>query len=343
MENLSEARSAIEIDAGGRIVLPAFVDPDIVLIPGRDDQGRSSVATLSKRRLEDGGKAVAEDAVRHGVLAVGASTRGTADERDIRKLLTVQKSFQARPLRIRSVFAPDSDALSLCRDPADLAISWATGIVARRLAGLLELCLPEHDSDPAYALLGSLARAAVSEGFIFRVRSPRPLTTTAQRWVAGSGSIAVVAPGGDGEPLPAFARSAGVWVLTAADILNHAVSTTHASELLNEGCPVALASGYPGSGNVPCNPQYLLHLASSRLGMQTNEAITALTWNAACSLRMSSVAGSIEPGKQADLTIFDVRDYRDLALRPGCSDVHMVIRAGRPVYRRAGLLPAWLW
>ena len=71
--------------------------------------------------------------------------------------------------------------------------------------------------------------------------------------------------------------------------------------------------------------------------MTIEEAITAVTWNAACSLRMSTVAGSIDPGKQADVTILDVSDYRELAERPGHNDVYMVLRAGKPIYRRSGL------
>jgi imidazolonepropionase len=108
--------------------------------------------------------------------------------------------------------------------------------------------------------------------------------------------------------------------------------------MLDEGLALALASGYTGGATGTYNPQYLLHLACRELGMSIEEAITATTWNAACSLRMSTVAGSIDPGKQADLNIIDVADYRDLAERPGHNDVLMVLRAGRPIYRRAGLL-----
>jgi imidazolonepropionase len=81
-----------------------------------------------------------------------------------------------------------------------------------------------------------------------------------------------------------------------------------------------------------------LHLACRQLGMTIEEAITALTWNAACSLRMATVAGSLEPGKQADLVMIDAGDYRELADRPGHNDIHMVLRGGRPIYRRSGLL-----
>jgi imidazolonepropionase len=52
---------------------------------------------------------------------------------------------------------------------------------------------------------------------------------------------------------------------------------------------------------------------------------------------MSHVNGSLEPGKQADLILMDVPDYRELPRRAGHHDVHLVMRAGRVVYRTAAL------
>jgi imidazolonepropionase len=43
------------------------------------------------------------------------------------------------------------------------------------------------------------------------------------------------------------------------------------------------------------------------------EAITAATFNGACALRMQEEKGSVEPGKDADLAIFEADDYREIA------------------------------
>jgi imidazolonepropionase len=83
--------------------------------------------------------------------------------------------------------------------------------------------------------------------------------------------------------------------------------------------------------------QYLLHLAVHRLGLTAEEAITATTWNAACSLRLSRATGSLEPGKSADLLLMEVSDYRDLARRVGHHDVSLVMRAGQIVTRSPAL------
>jgi imidazolonepropionase len=47
--------------------------------------------------------------------------------------------------------------------------------------------------------------------------------------------------------------------------------------------------------------------------MSPAEAICAATINAACALGLQAQKGSIEPGKDADLAVFDVRDYREIA------------------------------
>jgi imidazolonepropionase len=46
--------------------------------------------------------------------------------------------------------------------------------------------------------------------------------------------------------------------------------------------------------------------------MAPREAISASTINAACALRLQKRKGSIEPGKDADLALFDVKDYREI-------------------------------
>ena len=43
------------------------------------------------------------------------------------------------------------------------------------------------------------------------------------------------------------------------------------------------------------------------------EAITAATFNGACALNLQHKKGSLEPGKDADVAIFNAEDYRELA------------------------------
>lgn len=106
---------------------------------------------------------------------------------------------------------------------------------------------------------------------------------------------------------------------------------------IQEGAAIALSSSYRSLEASSLNMQYLLHLAVHRLGLTPDEAITATTWNPACSLRLSHITGSLEPGKSADLLLMEVDDYRELPRRAGHHDVSLVMRGGQVIFRSSPL------
>jgi imidazolonepropionase len=76
---------------------------------------------------------------------------------------------------------------------------------------------------------------------------------------------------------------------------------------------VALATDYnPGSSPTASMP-FVLSLACTHMKMSPAEAIAAATINGAWALRLQDRKGSIEPGKDADLAVFNVKDYREIA------------------------------
>jgi imidazolonepropionase len=86
-----------------------------------------------------------------------------------------------------------------------------------------------------------------------------------------------------------------------------------ARKLIDGGAAVALATDYnPGSSPTASLP-FVLSLACTHLKMSPAEAIAASTINGAWALRLQERKGSIEPGKDADLAVFDVGDYREIA------------------------------
>lgn len=86
-----------------------------------------------------------------------------------------------------------------------------------------------------------------------------------------------------------------------------------ARKLIEAGVAIALATDYnPGSSPTLSMP-FVLSLACTHLKMSPAEAIAAGTINGAWSLRVHERKGSIEPGKDADLAVFDVADYREIA------------------------------
>jgi len=85
-----------------------------------------------------------------------------------------------------------------------------------------------------------------------------------------------------------------------------------ARKLLDAGVAIALASDYnPGSSPTTSMP-FVLSLACTQMKMSPAEAIAAATINGAWALGLHHRKGSIETGKNADLAIFDVPDYREI-------------------------------
>ena len=104
---------------------------------------------------------------------------------------------------------------------------------------------------------------------------------------------------------------------------------TPAHKLLDADCILALATD--------CNPgtawnesmQFVIALACRAMRLTPAQAIAASTINAAQAIRMADRVGSIEPGKQADLLVLSVPDYRHLGYRFGTNLVKQVIKKGR--------------
>ena len=85
-----------------------------------------------------------------------------------------------------------------------------------------------------------------------------------------------------------------------------------ARELIDAGVPVALATDYnPGTSPTLSMPM-AMSLACTHMRMSPAEAIAAATINGAWALRVADRKGSVEPGKDADLAVFAVEDYREI-------------------------------
>src|SRR3989304_6247413 len=102
-------------------------------------------------------------------------------------------------------------------------------------------------------------------------------------------------------------------------------------KMVEEGLPIALATDF-NPGTCPCgNIQMIITLACLKLGMSPEQAINAVTINAAHAVEMADRLGSIEVGKQADIIILDIQDYNQLPYYFGTNHVKTVIKRGRLV------------
>lgn len=106
---------------------------------------------------------------------------------------------------------------------------------------------------------------------------------------------------------------------------------TPARDFLAAGACLALATDL-NPGTAWCESmQFVIALACRHLGLTQSQAIAASTINAAKAIAREDRIGSLEPGKQADLLILNVEDYRQLGYRFGTNLVSTVIKRGRVV------------
>ena len=104
----------------------------------------------------------------------------------------------------------------------------------------------------------------------------------------------------------------------------------NARRLIDAGVPVALATDYNPGTSPTVNMPMAMSLACTQMKMSPAEAIAAAAINGAHALRVASRKGSIEPGKDADLAVFDIADYREIPYWFGTNRCVMTVMGGVP-------------
>ena len=104
-----------------------------------------------------------------------------------------------------------------------------------------------------------------------------------------------------------------------------------ARKLVDAGVPVALATDMNPGSSMTESMQIVMSLASMMLRLTPAEALTAATVNAAHAVRAGAEAGSLEPGKLADVVVWEVDDHRAIPYHYGVNLVRSVVKRGRVV------------
>ena len=104
-----------------------------------------------------------------------------------------------------------------------------------------------------------------------------------------------------------------------------------ARDMIDHDVAVALATDF-NPGSCPClNMQLVMNLGCLRYKMTPEEVLNAVTLNAAAAIDRADVLGSIEPGKYADILIWDAYDLNYIFYRLGSNLIAKVIKKGRLV------------
>lgn len=355
-EIAKKAGDAEIIDAGGRVVLPGFVDAHthLVFAGNRLDDferrargetyeqiakaGGGIWSTVQKTRAASDVDLLAQ-ARKHaewfldcGTTTVEAkSGYGLTVEDELKILGTMRQLSQETPLEIAPTF------LGAHAVPRDMSIDDYVDLVINEM-------LPRVDAEK----LAESCDVFCERGYFDIEQSRKILTAAKKRGLklrmhvdqlsnSGGAKLAAELKATTADHLEktdeqgiAAMKSAGVQPVLLPGSVYALGSTSYprTREMIEAGLAVVIATDFnPGSSPTPSMPM-ILSLACTHMKMSPAEAITASTINAAHSLTRGDRIGSLEPGKLGNFSIFDCEDYRELAYWFGVPQIHSVYMCG---------------
>jgi imidazolonepropionase len=357
VEALAVARGCEEMDATGRVVMPAFIDLETSLVHAhpsprnferllkhhdnpdpevfRDvvDEGGRALAGLSAQSLRRRAEQTVRGMMRHGTTTVESRAGYRLDESGALKVLRVQMANRESPLRIRS-------SVRLSLPPGEDAATWTEWaceqflpkVSRRKLASFVDLEF-NRQRLPA-PLAGTLLRASTRLGFGIKVHGDFFGSSSAAPLAGDAGALSI----GNlrcitGDEINQLASTNTIAVLKPGGALQIGRSgAAPAREMIDAGVAPGLASGYHAELSPGYNMQLILLLASRLYRLRPEEAIHAATINNAFALGLQSSRGSLESGKRADLLVLKVSDFHEVGHYAGVNIVDKVFRRGRVVY-----------
>jgi imidazolonepropionase len=333
-------------DAGGRAVVPGFVDSHAHLAFA-GERAEEFAARMSGRPYTAGGirttvaktRAASDDELR-------ANVRRLVDEMARQGTTTVEcKSGyglsveqEERSLRIAGEIADEVTFLGAHVVPPEYADD-AAGYVRLVSTEMLAACAPHarwidvfceegaFDADQSREIL----EAGIKAGLTPRIH--------ANQLHAGPGVRLAVEVGAASADHCTFLTDADVEALagseTVATLLPGVEFSTRqpypdARRLIDAGVTVALATDCNPGSCYTSSMAFCIALAVRDMRMTPAEAVWAATAGGAKALRRKDV-GRLGPGARADVTVLDAPSHIHLAYRPGVPQIAAVWKAGRRV------------
>lgn len=367
VERLKESKSAESLDLDGRVVLPGFVDAHTHLIHAASRaeeyelrirgasyeeiarKGGGILNSVKKLRaatsveLKSRAQVFLERFAEHGTTTLEAKSGYGLDATSELRILSLHKELDAeQPLEIVSTFLGAHVLPEEYRGKPqgtqqylDLLEKQLIPEVAQN--GLAEFCDVFCDRG-AFSLSESrqVLLAGKREGMKPRVHAEQLSHTGATRLGVELGAASCdhlehvkLAD------IRALGKSNTVaTLLPGCDFHLGLHRYAQARRLIDSGAIVALATDCnPGTSPTLSMPM-ILSLACTQLGMTPAEAISAATINTAYSLGRHRRIGSIEKGKQADLAVFEVADYREIPYYFGMNTCWMTTKRGEVIHMR---------
>jgi imidazolonepropionase len=367
IEKLKESKKAQKVDVGGRVVLPGFVDSHTHLIhaASRAEEYELKIRGASYEEISRKGGGIlnsvkklraasAEELKKrargllgrfaeYGTTTIEAKSGYGLDVTSELRILSLYKELDAeQPLEIVSTFLGAHVVPAEFRGKAGGTQRYVELLTEEMIPevadnGLAEFCdvFCERGAFSVAEARRVLA-AGKARGLVPRVHAEQLSRTGATRLgiemdAASCDHLEYLQPG----DIRALAKSRTVaTLLPGCDFHLGLERYAPARELIDAGATVALATDFNPGTSPTLSMAMILSLACSRLRMTPAEAIAAATINAAHSLGREKRIGSIEGGKQADLAVFEVADYREIPYYFGVNTCWMTMKRGEIVWLR---------
>jgi len=369
VESLTGARATEKLDVEGRVILPGFVDSHTHLIhaASRAEEYELKIAGASYEEIarKGGGilnsvkklRAATSESLKrralaalrefaaYGTTTIEAKSGYGLDVTSELKILELHRELrQEQPVEIISTFLGAHAVPAEYRGTPDGPQRYVSMLIQRLIPEVAERKLAEFCD--VFCDRGAFSRAqaeqilqaGIRHGLTPRIHAEQ-LTRTGATQLAiqlGAASCDHLEQVNQAD-IRALAKSKTVATLMpGCDFHLGLKHYAPARGLIDAGSIVALATDYnPGTSPTLSMPM-VLSLACTQLRMTPAEAIVAATINGAYALRREKQIGSLEEGKQADLGVFDVEDYREIPYYFGVSKCWMTIKRGEILPRTHG-------
>jgi imidazolonepropionase len=350
-------KTADEFDASGQVVLPGFVDSHTHAVFARtraDEfewriQGTPYMDILSRGGgILSSVKAVREASelhvqfanrfLEHGTTTIEAkSGYGLNLETEIRMLeaMRTEQNLEVIPTYLGAHALP-AEFIDNRAAFVDTVIEDLDTIANRKLAEFCDVFVEPGFFTPDEAR--RIFRKAQSLGMHIKMHADEFQSS-------GGAELAVEAGATSADHLGAI-TDAGIGRIAHSEVVATLLPATlfmlgesqyaPARKLIDAGAAVALATDFNPGTSPTLNMQFVLSLACTQMKMTTAEAIIASTINGACAVRRQDRLGSIEPGKEADLAVYDVSDYREIPYFAAVNFCAAAFKRGKLVWSANG-------
>jgi imidazolonepropionase len=338
----SRAPSADErVDAGGRAVIPGFVDSHAHLIFAGDRTAEFQ-ARMSGERYTGGGirtTVAATRAASDAELATHATclvdemlAQGTTTV-EIKSGYGLSAEDERRCLEIATGLTDETTYLGAHVVPAGMDADSYVRLVAGEM---LEACAPyakwvdvfcergAFDGDQTREILSAGMKAGLQARVHANQLGEGPGVRIACELGAASADHCTHLTPGD---VDALASTDTVATLLPGAEFSTRSPYPDARRLIDAGATVALATDCNPGSSFTSSMAFCVALAVREMRMTPLEAIRAATYGGARALRRTDV-GWLRRGARADVVVLDAPSYVHLAYRPGVPLVHQVFQAG---------------